>query len=123
MAASARIIGINQRDLRTFEVDTTLALRLRDRVPGSCVYVAESGIRTGGAERNQQYLDALVDWGSASEVSRVLLIDPQTSGGLLVACEAEKAPAIVRRIEMAGYTSARSLGRVEDGDHGVRVVA
>jgi indole-3-glycerol phosphate synthase len=46
VAASARIIGLNQRDLRTFEVDTTLALRLRDRVPGSCVYVAESGIRT-----------------------------------------------------------------------------
>jgi indole-3-glycerol phosphate synthase len=45
-AASARIIGINQRDLRTFEVDTTLALRLKDRVPGGCVVVAESGIRT-----------------------------------------------------------------------------
>jgi len=45
-AASARIIGINQRDLRTFAVDTTLALRLKDRVPAGCVVVAESGIRT-----------------------------------------------------------------------------
>ena len=46
LAASARIVGINQRDLRTFEVDTTLALRLRARVPHGRIVVAESGIRT-----------------------------------------------------------------------------
>ena len=46
VAASARIVGINQRDLRTFGVDTTLALRLRDRVPRGLIVVAESGIRT-----------------------------------------------------------------------------
>src|SRR5206468_951130 len=44
-----------------------------------------AGIRTGGAERNEQYLRDLVDWGSASDVDRAILIDPQTSGGLLVA--------------------------------------
>lgn len=53
---------------------------------------AARGVRTGGADRNQQYLEPLVDWGSASDVDRVLLIDPQTSGGLLVAL----APAAVR---------------------------
>ncbi len=54
-AASARIIGINQRDLRTFEVDTTLALRLKERVPAGCVFVAESGIRTASdVERLRQ---------------------------------------------------------------------
>jgi indole-3-glycerol phosphate synthase len=46
LAASARIVGINQRDLRTFEVDTTLALRLRSRVPHGRIVVAESGIRS-----------------------------------------------------------------------------
>jgi len=44
-----------------------------------------SGIRTGGADRNEQYLRDLVEWGSTSDVDRALLIDPQTSGGLLVA--------------------------------------
>ena len=44
-----------------------------------------SGIRTGGAERNERYLETLVDWGRASEVDRALAVDPQTSGGLLVA--------------------------------------
>jgi selenide, water dikinase len=48
----------------------------------------ERGTRTGGAERNAAYLEALVDWGSVSDARRALLIDPQTSGGLLVAVPA-----------------------------------
>ena len=43
------------------------------------------GVKTGGAERNQSYLDALVDWGLTDDAIRAVLIDPQTSGGLLVA--------------------------------------
>ena len=43
------------------------------------------GIRTGGAERNAAYLESQVEWGSAADVDRALLIDPQTSGGMLVA--------------------------------------
>ena len=46
---------------------------------------AERGVRTGGADRNLAYLESRVDWGTASETDRVLMIDPQTSGGLLVA--------------------------------------
>lgn len=43
------------------------------------------GARTGGAERNLAYLDALADWAGVPEDRRALLVDPQTSGGLLVA--------------------------------------
>ena len=43
------------------------------------------GTRTGGAERNRAYVEPLVDWSGVSEAERALLIDPQTSGGLLVA--------------------------------------
>lgn len=46
MAAGARIIGVNARDLRTFEVDLERHVALRKLVPRSFVYVAESGIRT-----------------------------------------------------------------------------
>ena len=45
-----------------------------------------AGVRTGGAERNESYLTQLVDWGASSDHERALLVDPQTSGGLLVAC-------------------------------------
>ena len=45
----------------------------------------ESGARTGGGERNDEFVDALVDWGAATPFERAALVDPQTSGGLLVA--------------------------------------
>lgn len=44
--AGATLIGINNRDLRTFQTDLGHTLRLRERVPDECVLVAESGIRT-----------------------------------------------------------------------------
>jgi indole-3-glycerol phosphate synthase len=45
VAAGAEIIGINNRDLKTFTVDRELAARLRPTVPPDRVIVAESGIR------------------------------------------------------------------------------
>ncbi|MFI5388363.1 MAG: indole-3-glycerol phosphate synthase TrpC [Candidatus Eremiobacterales bacterium] len=44
--ARARVIGVNNRDLRTFAVDTSTATRLRARIPQGIVSVAESGYRT-----------------------------------------------------------------------------
>jgi indole-3-glycerol phosphate synthase len=44
--AGARIIGVNNRDLKTFTVDVTTSVRLRNLVPSDTVYVSESGIKT-----------------------------------------------------------------------------
>lgn len=46
LAAGASLIGINNRDLRTFHTDLAHTLRLRRQIPDECVVVAESGIRT-----------------------------------------------------------------------------
>ncbi len=46
--AGCRLIGINSRDLRTFEVSLATALRLAEQIPDGCLAVAESGIHTGG---------------------------------------------------------------------------
>jgi indole-3-glycerol phosphate synthase len=43
--AGAKIIGVNQRDLRTFEVDPERAEQLRTEIPRECVSVCESGLR------------------------------------------------------------------------------
>ncbi len=43
--AGARIIGVNNRDLKTFEVTLETSLRLRDRIPSQCLAVSESGIK------------------------------------------------------------------------------
>jgi indole-3-glycerol phosphate synthase len=46
LAAGARLLGVNHRDLATLEMDMTLAARLRPQIPADCLVVAESGIRT-----------------------------------------------------------------------------
>jgi selenide,water dikinase len=56
------------------------------------------GGRTGGAERNDQYLSPLVAWGSVSAEDRALLVDPQTSGGLLVAVPATRVDDYLSRV-------------------------
>jgi len=43
--AGASIIGVNNRDLETFEVTLETSLRLRERIPSNCVAVSESGIK------------------------------------------------------------------------------
>ena len=45
LATNARLIGLNNRDLRTLEVDTERAVRLRALVPDDRIVVAESGVR------------------------------------------------------------------------------
>ena len=59
---------------------------------------AERGVRTGGAERNLVFVDPKVDWGKSSEVERVLMIDPQTSGGLLVALAPDRVNDFLSRV-------------------------
>jgi indole-3-glycerol phosphate synthase len=47
LKAGARIIGVNNRSLKTFEVDMSNSLRLRTIVPDDIIFVSESGIHTG----------------------------------------------------------------------------
>jgi indole-3-glycerol phosphate synthase len=44
--AGATLIGVNNRNLHTFEVDLAHTIRMRERVPDQCVLVGESGIKT-----------------------------------------------------------------------------
>jgi len=44
LAAGARMVGVNQRNLKTFEVDSLLAARIGTLIPADIVAVAESGI-------------------------------------------------------------------------------
>ena len=46
LEAGARIVGVNNRDLRTLEVDPGRAVRLRPQVPRDRLFVAESGVRS-----------------------------------------------------------------------------
>ena len=46
LTAGARLIGVNNRNLKTFEVDFENSIRLRGLVPAGTAFIAESGIRT-----------------------------------------------------------------------------
>jgi selenide, water dikinase len=56
------------------------------------------GARTGGAARNVEYLEPLVDYGHASDLDRALLVDPQTSGGLLVTVPPDRVAEYLSRV-------------------------
>lgn len=46
LLTGAQIIGVNNRDLKTFQVDVATSVRLRKLVPTDVVFVSESGIKT-----------------------------------------------------------------------------
>ena len=46
LEAEARIIGVNNRNLRDFSVDTENSRRLREQIPAEVLFVSESGVRT-----------------------------------------------------------------------------
>lgn len=76
----------------------------------------ESGTRTGGAERNASHLDSRVAWGSTTDLHRALLIDPQTSGGLLAAVPAARVADYLSRVpgavEIGEVTARGAFGLV-----------
>jgi selenide,water dikinase len=60
-----------------------------------------AGIQTGGADRNESYLEDRVEWASVTETERALLIDPQTSGGLLVCVPGNRVADYLSRVPTA----------------------
>jgi indole-3-glycerol phosphate synthase len=56
LGAGASVIGINHRDLKTFQIDTTLSERLIPKIPSGKVIVAESGLQTNEEVRRMKAL-------------------------------------------------------------------
>jgi selenide,water dikinase len=84
--------------------------------------LAEAGFATGASGRNwASYGDAVVLPPELPAWKRTLLTDPQTSGGLLVACAAERAVSIRTGIEAAGYPRTRIIGSVTSGEPAIRI--
>lgn len=70
-------------------------------LPGALGAV-EQGVSTGGATRNARFVEAMVRWeGDVAPGMRVLLVDPQTSGGLLVAVPPDRADEYLALVEGA----------------------
>jgi selenide,water dikinase len=79
--------------------------------------LVQKGFVTGASERNWKSYDASVALANGTpEWQRQLYSDPQTSGGLLIACAPERADAILKTIVADGYPAARIIGDVKNGE-------
>jgi len=85
--------------------------------------LAQQGFITGASHRNWESFGADVSLPDHyPEWRRHLLADPQTSGGLLVACSPYRAGEICAAIIDAGYPTAGIVGEMTAGTPGIEVV-
>ena len=85
----------------------------------ACV-LAREGIATGASERNWASYGDEVQLGDVDPWMQILLTDPQTSGGLLVACGAEAAGDVLDLFRKEGYGAAE-VGVLELWEKGARI--
>ncbi|HEY6983245.1 selenide, water dikinase SelD [Reyranella sp.] len=84
--------------------------------------LARQGHVTGASHRNwASYGHDVVLPAGTPDWKRHLLADPQTSGGLLIACAPGAAEVILRRTRDSGCPGARIIGRAESGAPSIRV--
>jgi len=102
---------------KTVTIDSSQLPYLRDAAT-----LAQKGFVTGASGRNWKSYDASVTLPRETlEWQRQLYCDPQTSGGLLVACAPEHAEQLLKTIIAAGYPTARIIGGVKEGESRVVV--
>ncbi len=91
------------------------------RLPGTDERIAE-GFVTGASARNwSAYGECVRLPGRDDDALRALLTDPQTSGGLLVACEPSAVASVIEIFQRDGFASAREIGHFIAGEPGIDV--
>jgi selenide, water dikinase len=84
--------------------------------------LAQSGIATGASARNwQSYGNDVRLAPQVDAPLRAVLTDPQTSGGLLVACDVDELPNVQAIFARLGFAQAAVIGRMSDGTPQVHV--
>ena len=82
--------------------------------------LAEEGVAPGGCKKNRAYVEPHVTWDDGlDEVERVLLTDPQTSGGLLIAVAPEGCDRLVEELAARGAPAHAVIGEVVSGEAGM----
>lgn len=83
----------------------------------------EAGFVTGASERNWSSYSHQVSMPAGdTTLQRRMLTDPQTSGGLLVACSANAAPAVMDIFRAEGFADAAIIGRLSAGAPAIKVI-
>jgi len=82
----------------------------------------QAGYKTGASGRNWNGYATRVNLGRYGDIERALLTDPQTSGGLLVACSPDAVDRVLKIFTAEGFQQACIIGDVGCGEPEVRVV-
>ena len=107
--------------LRNLLTGSGVAARLRAGAVPRLPFVRDLAARDlipGGSRKNLAAADPHVEWRGVDEIDRILLADAQTSGGLLLALPAERAPALVADLERRGAPAAAIIGEIVAGNPG-----
>ncbi len=92
-------------------VEIVLHLTELPAMPGA-LPAAASGLVPAGAAKNRESLSSVLAIDEDADPLRVdLCLDPQTSGGLLIACAADRAEALVRRLAGSAIVGECREGR------------
>jgi len=84
--------------------------------------LAHEGYFTGASGRNWDAYGMDVELGAGvGDTQRVLLTDPQTSGGLLVSCDPDSVDEVLALFAREGFGHAAVIGRMEAGEARVKV--
>lgn len=84
----------------------------------NAVSLAQQGVVTGASARNWESYGARVVWpDNAGDWQRALISDPQTSGGLLVSCEAKAVQHVLEAFRVAGFAEADVIGQLDTMTH------
>ena len=90
-----------------------------DLIPEALEF-ARMGILPAGMYRNRTFAEPMVDAGNVELAVQDVLYDPQTAGGLLIACDPEDADALYKALQGA-VPSAQCIGTVEPYAGGARI--
>ncbi|TXF97127.1 selenide, water dikinase SelD [Massilia arenae] len=108
---------------RGAQMHATLDMPAIPLLPG-VLQLAHDGFFTGASGRNWDAYGKDVQLDDAlTPAQRALLTDPQTSGGLLVACDPASVDEVLALFAREGFADAAVVGRIEAGAAGVTVRA
>jgi len=111
--------------------EMALGAKLRARINMASVpllpaveQLATEGHITGASARNWAGYHQDITLGSSiTSVQQALLTDPQTSGGLLVACADDVVADVIKLFHAQGFAHASAIGELQHGTPGVEVAS
>ena len=89
-----------------------------DQVPviAQALEFASMGLIPAGAYKNREFRESMIDFAETVQRSRQdVLVDPQTSGGLLISVSGNQAAELITALKDAGVGDAAEIGEVQNG--------